>query len=110
MLSEEILDKLSFYEVDKQDYDAYFYRLPKEELEFVQEDGLSVYKDIVNGEPICAFKVAEFIADVTNYYIFNFLPEERLGKHKTQMKIELSYEEYLDFLKKASEIMEKKVQ
>ena len=51
----DYLNNLDLFEVDKIDYDAYFYRLPKNEImKTTPQEGLIVYKDIKeDGELIC---------------------------------------------------------
>lgn len=97
---------LSIYEVEKIDYDAYFHRLPKAEImKTTPRDGMVVYKDIVEGCPICGILTENVMAMPANqYYIFNFMDESRLGPHKAFKHIQLSEEEYTDFLKRLQEI------
>ena len=103
------MENLDIYEVDKADYDAYFYRLPENEImKTTPNEGFIVYKDIKdNGTPICGILSEEIMAmPATRYFIFNFLNEERLGQYKTYKYITLNKEEYLDFLAKLNIIPE----
>ena len=104
------LDNLDFFEVEPKDYDSYFFRLPKNEImKTTPREGLTIYKDTTNGINICGILTEQIMAMPANrYFIFNLLPEERLGPHKAYQHIELSEEEYLDLLKKLVEAKEKK--
>lgn len=98
---EKYLDNLDIYEVDKGDYEAYFYRLPKDIMKTTPQEGMVVYKDIVSGEYVCGILTENIMAMPANrYFIFNFLEEERLGPHKTIKHITISAEEYEEFLNK----------
>lgn len=90
------LDNLDNYEVDKIDYDAYFYRLPKNDLmKITPQEGLTIYKDTVSLEPVCGILTEQIMAMPANrYFLFNFLEEERLGPHKLYKHITLPQEEY----------------
>lgn len=98
---------LDIYEVDKADYDAYFYRLPKNDImKTTPREGSIIYKDIVNGgEPICGILSEQIMAMPANrYFIFNFLPEERLGPHKQYQYIHMTETEYAEFLGRLQQI------
>ena len=98
---EKYLDNLDIYEVDKGDYEAYFYRLPKDIMKTTPQEGMVVYKDIVSGEYVCGILTENIMAMPANrYFIFNFLEEERLGPHKAVKHITMSAEEYEEFLNK----------
>lgn len=98
---------LDIYEVDKVDYDAYFYRLPEKDImKTTPREGLIVYKDIANGgEPVCGILSEQIMAMPANrYFIFNFLDEERLGPHKQYQYIHLTEKEYTEFLGRLQQI------
>lgn len=109
----DIFENLDIYEVEKADYDAYFYRLPiKDLMKTTPREGLTVYKDISNnGEAICGVLSENIMAMPANrYFIFNFLDEERLGPHKVIKQITLGLEDYENFMKHLTEISFKKAQ
>lgn len=96
----EELNNLDIYEVDKHDYEAFFYRLPKNEIMKVRpQEGLTAYKDTITGELICGIQTENVMAMPANrYFIFNLMDEERLGEHKLYKYIQLSQEEFNEFL------------
>lgn len=103
----EYLDNLDLYEIDKVDYDAYFYRLPKDDLmKTTPQEGLVIYSDTKNDLlPICGILTEQIMAMPANrYFIFNFMEEERLGNHKAYKYITMSEEEYTEFLNKLQQI------
>lgn len=104
------LDNIDVYEVDKHDYDSYFYRLPIADLmKTTPYEGLTVYKDVTNGEAICGILTENIMAMPANrYFIFNFMDENRLGQYKAYKYITLTEEEYSEFLKKLSKIAKEK--
>lgn len=107
----DLFENLDIYEVEKADYDAYFYRLPMKELmKTTPREGLVVYKDISNnGEAICGILSEQVMAMPANrYFIFNFIDEKRLGPHKQYKYIQMSEAEYIDFLKRLQEITKEK--
>ena len=98
----DYLNNLDLFEVDKIDYDAYFYRLPKNEImKTTPREGLTVYKDVKeDGELICGILSEQIMAMPANrYFIFNFMDESRLGPHKLYKHITMTEEEYTEFLK-----------
>lgn len=98
---------LDIYEVDKVDYDAYFFRLPEKDImKTTPREGFVIYKDIGNGgEPICGILTEQIMAMPANrYFIFNFLDEERLGPHKQYQYIHMAEEEYAKFLERLQQI------
>lgn len=100
-------DNLDIFEVDKQDYEAYFYRLPQNEImKSTPKEGFTVYKDIKGEqEYLCGILTEQIMAMPANrYFIFNLMDESRLGPHKAYRHIQLSDEEYMDFLKRLQEI------
>ena len=103
-------ENFDIYEVDKHDYDAYFYRLPQEDLmKTTPKEGLTVYKDVVNNEPICGVLTENIMAMPANrYFIFNFMDGSRLGQHKAYKYIVLNEDEYSELLKKLSETSKEK--
>lgn len=108
-MNNDIINDLDIYEVDKKDYEAYFYRLPtKDIMKTTPCEGLTVYKDIANGgEPICGILSEQIMAMPANrYFIFNFMDEERLGPHKQYKYIKMSEKEYFNFLKRLQKITE----
>lgn len=103
----DYLNNLDLFEVDKVDYDAYFYRLPKNEImKTTPQEGLTVYKDIKeDGEFICGILSEQIMAmPAHRYFIFNFMDESRLGPHKLYKHITMTEEEYTDFLKQLQQI------
>ena len=97
----DFINGLDIFEVDKQDYDAFFFRLPKNELmKTTPYEGLTVYKDVVEGGiPICGILSEQIMAMPANrYFIFNFMDEKRLGPHKLYKHIKMDVKEYEDFL------------
>lgn len=103
----DYLNNLDLFEVDKMDYDAYFYRLPKNEImKTTPREGLTVYKDVKeNGELICGILSEQIMAMPANrYFIFNFIDESRLGPHKAYKYITMTEEEYTEFLKQLQQI------
>ena len=98
---------LDIYEVEKQDYDSYFYRLPKNEIMKIRpKEGFVVYKDL-KGEQLCLCGVhtEQVMAMPANrYFIFNLMDEERLGPHKAYRHIVLEENEYMDFLKRLQKV------
>ena len=103
----DIFENLDIYEVEKTDYDAYFYRLPTNDLmKATPREGLTIYKDIPNnGEPICGILSENIMAMPANrYFIFNFMDEDRLGPYKAYRHIVLEENEYMDFLKRLQKV------
>ena len=101
------MNEIELYEVDRIDYDAYFYRLPKDDLmKTTPREGLVIYKDLLNnGEPICGIYTEIVMAMPANrYFIFNFMDESRLGPHKLYKHITMTEEEYTEFLKQLQQI------
>lgn len=96
----EELNNLDIYEVEKRDYEAYFYRLPQNEIMKMRpQEGLTVYKDIITGDLLCGVLSEQVMAMPANrYFIFNLMDEERLGEHKLYKYIQLSQEEFNEFL------------
>lgn len=94
------IDNIDIYEVEKRDYEAYFYRLPPNEIiKTTPRPGLIVWKDIKENEEICGQEITQIMGqNCSRYFIFNFVDEERLGPHKTYQYITLSEEEYIEFL------------
>ena len=100
-------ENLDIFEVDKQDYEAYFYRLPKNEIMKTRPmEGLIVFKDIKDEQvPLCGIMTEQVMAMPANrYFIFNLMDESRLGPHKSYKHIVLDDEEYMDFLKRLQEV------
>lgn len=96
----DIFDNLDIYEVDKVDYEAYFYRLPKNDIiKTTPREGFVVYKDIFSKEDVCGTLI-EYImgTEATRYFIFNFIDEERLSEHKVVKYITLNEDDYQEFL------------
>lgn len=107
----DVFENLDIYEVEKADYDAYFYRLPiKDLMKTTPREGLTVYKDISNnGEAVCGILSEQIMAMPANrYFIFNFIDEGRLGPHKQYKYIQMSEAEYIDFLERLQEITKEK--
>ena len=103
----EITSNLDIYEVDKCDYDAYFHRLPKNDImKTTPREGFVVYKDIANGgEPVCGILTEQVMAMPANrYFIFDFIDESRLGPHKQYQYIHMTEEEYTAFLNRLQQI------
>lgn len=98
---------LDIYEVEKQDYDSYFYRLPKNEIMKVHpKEGFIAYKDLKDEQSyLCGIYTEQIMAMPANrYFIFNLMNEERLGPHKAYRHIVLEENEYMDFLKRLQEV------
>lgn len=106
----DIPENLDIYEVDKADYDAYFYRLPQNEMvKTTPREGFVVYRDMIEPQLICGILSENIMAMPANrYFIFNFIDEERLGPHKQYKYIQMSEAEYIDFLKRLQEITKEK--
>lgn len=103
----DYLNNLDLFEVDKADYDSYFYRLPKNEvMKTTPSEGLVAYKDTANsGELICGILSEQIMAMPANrYFIFNFIDESRLGPHKVYKHITMTEEEYREFLSQLQEL------
>ena len=118
------LDKIDIYEVDKKDYEAYFYRLPKNEIPSVYlfvdkmpalsgtgkpdrnriiktapREKLTIWKDLITGFEICGYETTQIMGtDCNRFFIFNFMEEKRLGNYKTTKYVYLSEKEYEKFL------------
>lgn len=109
-MSFDIPDNLDIYEVDKADYDAYFYRLPQNEIvKTTPREGFVVYRDMMEPQLICGVLSENIMAMPANrYFIFNFIDEERLGPYKQYKYIQVSEAEYIDFLKRLQEITKEK--
>ena len=98
---------LDIYEVEKKDYDSYFYRLPKNEIMKIHpKEGFVVYKDLKNEQLcLCGIHTEQIMAMPANrYFIFNFMDEERLGPYKAYRHIVLEEDEYMDFLKRLQKV------
>ena len=93
-------DDINIYEVEKRDYESYFYRLPVNEIiKTTPRPGLVIWKDIKENEEICGQEITQIMGqNCSRYFIFNFMNEERLGPHKTYQYITLTEEEYMQFL------------
>jgi hypothetical protein len=106
----DIPENLDIYEVDKADYNAYFYRLPQNEMvKTTPREGFVVYRDMIEPQLICGILSENIMAMPANrYFIFNFIDEERLGPHKQYKYIQMSEAEYIDFLKRLQEITKEK--
>lgn len=94
------LDKIDIYEVDKKDYEAYFYRLPKNEIiKTTPREKLTIWKDLITGFEICGYETTQIMGtDCNRFFIFNFMEEKRLGNYKTTKYVYLSEKEYEKFL------------
>ena len=102
-----IFDNLDLYEVDKVDYDSFFYRLPKNEImKTTPREGLIAYKDMKeDNEYLCGVLSEQVMGMSANrYFIFNFMDESRLGPHKLYKHITMTEEEYTEFLKQLQQI------
>ena len=108
----DYLNNLDLFDVDKIDYDAYFYRLPQNEMiKTTPREGFVVYRDMIESQLICGVLSENIMAMPANrYFIFNFLDEERLGPHKVIKQITLGLEDYENFMKHLTEISFKKAQ
>ena len=69
------LDKIDIYEVDKKDYEAYFYRLPKNEIiKTTPREKLTIWKDLITGFEICGYETTQIMGtDCNRFFIFNFI-------------------------------------
>lgn len=103
----EILDNLDIFEVDKEDYDSYFYRLPiNDMMKTTPREGLTIYKDITNsGAPVCGILSEQVMAMPANrYFIFELINEERLGPHKVVKHVHLGEAQYTEFLARLQDL------
>ena len=102
----DYFNKIDIYEVEKSDYEAYFFRLPKNEiLKTTPQENYTVYVDITSAdhEPICGIEEQDIMGTkARKFFIFNLLNEERLGEYKRTQVIHMSEEEYINFLTKAA--------
>lgn len=100
------MNDLDIYEVERNYYLSYWYSLPHDELmKTTPSEGLTIWKDIKTGEQICGTKVENIMGTAaTQYYIFTFMDDERLGEAKTTQYVYLNNEEYLDLLRKLAKI------
>lgn len=87
------------YEVDKKDYEAYFYRLPENEImKTTPSEGWTIYKDMIENIEICGFLTENVMAtDAKRYFIFNFIDESRLGKPKYVKNITIPLNDFTVF-------------
>lgn len=100
-MEDEYLEKLDLYEVDKRDYRSYEYRCKNRlTMKVRPQEGLCIYKDIKTGEWLYGIS-EEIVMEMPahRYFIFYFLPDEELGPHLGYKEIQLSDEEYMEFLK-----------
>lgn len=104
-----MIDNWSIYEVEKKDYDSYFFRLPKDDIEMIQNESKIIYTDKVTNQEICAKEIYERNG-VTyyKYYIFEFLDDNRLGPYKGYKTIQVSSEEFEKLLKAYAEKIKNK--
>lgn len=98
----EYLEKIDIFEVEKADYEAYFFRLPKNEiLKTTPKENYTIYLDSLDREPICGIEEQDIMGTkARRFFIFNLLDEERLGDHKRIQVINMTEEEYINFLAK----------
>lgn len=91
---------IDIYEVERADYLAYWFRLPHDQLmKTTPEEGLTIWKDTKTGDQICGTKVENIMGTAaTQYYIFTFMDEERLGPEKATKYIYMTEKEYKDLL------------
>lgn len=84
------------YEVDKKDYDSYFYRLPENEImKTTPSEGWTIYKDMKENKEICGILSENVMAmDANRYFIFDFIDESRLGKPKYTKTITIPLEDF----------------
>lgn len=88
------------YEVERDDYLAYWFRLPHDDLmKTTPEEGLTIWKDTKTGDQICGTKIEHIMGSAaTQYYIFTLMDEERLGAEKTTEYISITEENYQKLL------------
>ena len=99
---DELVEKLDIYEVDKEDYESYLYRLPKNEImKTTPREGYVFYKDSLTQQYICGTLSEDIMGmKCTRFFIFEFLPEERLGKELVIKEIIIGEDEYKELLEK----------
>ena len=100
-------ENIDIYEVEKRDYESYFYRLPVESVMKTRPvDGLTVYVDTLNNQaPLCGVLTENvMMMNANRYFIFNFMDEERLGPHKAYKEIILDEDDYREFLNRLQEL------
>ena len=92
----ELEEKLDIYEVDKEDYDSYWYRLPKDEIiKCTPREGYEFYKDSLTKKYVCGILSEDIMGmKCTRFFIFEFLPEERLGDELVIKEIIIGEDEY----------------
>ena len=86
----DIPENLDIYEVDKADYDAYFYRLPQNEMVKTTppREGFVVYRDMIEPQLICGYYLKIlWLCQQIDILFSTFLDEERLGAHKSLNKL-----------------------
>lgn len=93
---DELVEKLNIYEVDKEDYESYLYRLPKNEImKTTPREGYIFYKDSLTQQYICGTLSEDIMGmKCTRFFIFEFLPEERLGDELVIKEIIIGEDEY----------------
>ena len=99
---DELVEKLDIYEVDKEDYESYLYRLPKNEImKTTPRERYVFYKDSLTQQYICGTLSEDIMGmKCTRFFIFEFLPEERLGKELVIKEIIIGEDEYKELLEK----------
>ena len=92
----ELEKNLNIYEVDKEDYDSYWYRLPKDEIiKCTPREGYEFYKDSLTKKYVCGTLSEDIMGmKCTRFFIFEFLPEERLGNELVLKEIIIGEDEY----------------
>lgn len=96
----EIEERLDIYEVEKGDYESYFFRLPQNDLmKTTPREGWTLYKDVITQSYVCGVVIENIMGmDCSRFFIFEFLPEERLGKELTVKQVCLSEEDFIKFV------------
>lgn len=92
--------ELDIYEVEREDYFAYWFRLPHDELmKTTPEENLTIWKDTKTGDQICGTRTENIMGTAaTQYYIFTFMDDERLGPEKATKYIYMTENEYKNLL------------
>ena len=97
------LEHLDFYEVDRADAVSYIFRLKaRPQMKLTPQENLEVSMDIETRQWLYGIETINLMGQkAKRYFIFEFLDDNLLGPHRTVKKIELSYEQYEEFIKRS---------
>lgn len=98
----DYFEHLDFYEVDKEDFRSYRYRLKDRKL-YTQslEPGITVYYDEELQVPVLGEREENVMGmPAKQFYIFEFLDEELLGEPMAIKYVTLSAVEWQNFISK----------